>query len=86
MDSKEWIEELKRMEATDIMAIDRDSLVDIADVTFDENLTGTERVMDYIRQIKNPYCYISHDMVVKIGFSGNKKLEDCIASCISLEK
>ena len=36
--------------------IDRDKLVDIRDVVINTDLPKEERIKDYIRQIKNPYC------------------------------
>ena len=36
--------------------IDRDDLVDISTVKIDQSLPRDERIADYIRQIKNPYC------------------------------
>lgn len=36
------------MREIDITTIDRDSLVDIVVVTFNEELTGDEKIMDYI--------------------------------------
>jgi hypothetical protein len=71
-------EELKRMSEVDIRTVDRNELVDIETVEIRTDLPKEERIMDYIRQIKNPYCYLSHGVVVKISFSGKKKLEDCI--------
>ena len=41
----------------DIRAIDRSALVDIRDVMVNMALPKRERVMDFIRQIGNPYCY-----------------------------
>jgi hypothetical protein len=70
--------ELKRMSEVDIRTVDRECLVDIKDVNINSELPPEERLADYIRQIKNPYCYVSHGVVVKISFTGKKKLEDCI--------
>jgi hypothetical protein len=66
------------MAAIDIRKADKESLVDIKDVTIHTELPIEERVMDYLQQIKNPYCYLSHGVTVKISFAGKKKLEDCI--------
>jgi hypothetical protein len=71
-------EELKRMSEVDIRTVDRNELVDIETVEIRTDLPKEERILDYIQQIKNPYCYLSHGVVVKISFSGKKKLEDCI--------
>ena len=41
---------------------------------------------DYIRQIKNPYCYLSNGVIVKISFAGRDTLEECLSRCIMSEK
>jgi hypothetical protein len=71
-------EELQKMSEVDIRTVDRNELVDIETVEIRTDLPKEERILDYIQQIKNPYCYLSHGVVVKISFSGKKKLEDCI--------
>ena len=38
-------------------SMDTAPLVDIRDVSVDKNLTREERVAEFIRQIKNPYCF-----------------------------
>jgi hypothetical protein len=76
---------LDTLQEIDIRTVDPKDLVDIKDVTIREELPLPERVRDYIQQIKNPYCYLSHGTVVKIRFAGSRTLEECINSCISME-
>lgn len=45
------------MKETTSMNTDTVSLVDIRDVSVDKNLTREERVAEFVRQIKNPYCF-----------------------------
>jgi hypothetical protein len=75
-------EELRKMSEVDIRTVDRNELVDIETVEIRTDLPKEERIMDYIRQIKNPYCYLSHGVKVKISFAGKKKLEDCISDAM----
>jgi hypothetical protein len=75
-------EALKQMSEADIRTVDKNELVDIETVEIRTDLPKEERILDYIRQIKNPYCYLSHGVVVKISFSGKKKLEDCIQNAM----
>lgn len=49
--------------------IDRDSLVDIQNVTIDTTLPKEERMRCFIKQVKNPYLYRHGKYVVKISFS-----------------
>ena len=71
-------EELRAMSEVDIRTVDRSTLVDAENVKINTELSTEERIADYIRQIKNPYCYLYKGMVVKISFSGKRKLEDCM--------
>lgn len=71
-------EELKVLREVDIRTVDRSTLVDAESVNINAELSTEERIADYIRQIQNPYCYLYKGMVVKISFSGKRKLEDCM--------
>ena len=72
-------------EPKDINECDRDELVDISTVKIDTTLPVKERIRDYIRQIKNPYCYLDHGVVVKISFSGKKSLIECLKAAFSAD-
>lgn len=78
-------EKLQEMAAVDVLAVDPDDLVDITDVEINKELPVKERVLDYVRQIKNPYCYISHGVIVKLSFAGKRTLDECLAACVSAE-
>lgn len=58
---------------------DTSSLVDIKDVSVDKNLTKEERIAEFIRQIKNPYCFKCGKFTVRAQFSeSGVSLEDCL--------
>ena len=65
------LEELDRMKAVDIRTIDKADLVDIRDVRINTGRPISERIEDYIRQVKNPYCFKVGDVAVKVSFSEN---------------
>lgn len=73
---------LKEMSEVDIRTVDKDTLVDVGDVHIRTDLPKEERMVDFIRQIKNPYCYLSNGMIVKISFAGKDTLEQCLSRCI----
>jgi hypothetical protein len=75
-------EELKRMSEADIRTVDKNELVDIETVEIRTDLPKEERILDYIGQIKNPYCYLYKGMVIKVSFAGKRKLEDCLKDCL----
>ena len=52
-----------------IKKVNADELVDIRAVTVDKNLPPEERMIDYLEQIKNPYCFRCGDAVVSVLFS-----------------
>lgn len=83
--SKEQIKEkLAEMRSVDIRTVDPDTLVDIKDVHINKDLPPYERVRDYIRQVKNPYCYKSHGVIVKLNFTGTATMEELLARCVSM--
>ena len=60
----------------DIRAVDHNMLVDIRNVKVNTALPKRERILDFIRQIGNPYCYIDDGVVVKIGFMNTRETID----------
>lgn len=69
----------QEMRDVDIRTVDLDELVDIADVRIDMSLPKKERALDFLKQIKNPYCFKIGKTAVKISFSDtDDSLEDCL--------
>lgn len=60
---------LEDMKKVDIRTVDRDSLVDINEVQIDDSLPPKERAAEFLRQIKNPYCFRVGKVVVKNVYS-----------------
>ena len=77
--------ELRKLSEVDIRKVNRSELVDIKDVQINTDLPFRERIMDYISQVKNPYCYISNGIMVKLSFAGTKSLTDCLESYLAFE-
>ena len=50
-------EQVKAMQNVDIRTVDPAGLRDIRDVKVNTDLPKRERILDFIRQIGNPYCY-----------------------------
>ena len=54
-------------------------LVDIRDVSVDQSLPKEERIAEFLRQIKNPYCFRCGKFTVRARFAENGvSLEDCL--------
>jgi len=62
---------LEEMKSVDVRTVDRDSLVDVTQIHIDESLTKEERLKEFVRQVKNPYCFRVGDVVVKNVYSGD---------------
>ena len=70
-------EAIDAMRNVDVRTVDPDSLRDIRDVEIHAELPKAERVLDFIRQIGNPYCYRHGKYVVKVSFTDtDATLED----------
>ncbi len=61
--------DLEKMQSADPGTVDRSALKDIRDVHVNTELPKKERILDFIRQIGNPYCYRHGDYVVKVSFA-----------------
>ncbi|MGO4943688.1 DUF6870 family protein [Streptococcus alactolyticus] len=77
-------EKLAEMADIDIRTVSKDSLVDIDSIQVDPDLSTKDKVKSYIEQIKNPYCYVSHGIVVKVSFAGKSSLEDCLSRSFAI--
>ena len=75
-------EQLKQMAQVDIKTVDPAELVEIENVRIRTDLPQEERIADYIRQIRNPYCYLYHGIIVKVSFSGKRRMEECLKDCL----
>ncbi|MCI8534363.1 MAG: hypothetical protein HFG68_02125 [Hungatella sp.] len=68
------MEEWKKV---DVREVDMDTLVDIRDVNIDMDWPREKRIEEFIRQIKNPYCFKVGKVAVKVEFSeGDATFED----------
>ena len=73
--------EIETMREVDIRAVDPDSLRDIREVTVNTELSKQDRMLDFLRQIGNPYCYRHGKYVVKVSFANTEAtLEDRMLS------
>lgn len=81
-DLEELINELKKLREVDIRTVDKNDLVDIDSVKIHTELPVLERTIDYIKQIKNPYCYKMKDVVIKVSFLGERTINECIKDAL----
>lgn len=64
--------------------VDRSTLVQRSSVRIDPNASREERIRQFVEQIKNPYCYLDGNTVVKIQFAEtDTTIEDCFVNYLS---
>ena len=69
------IEEMKNI---DIRTVDPETLVDVNTIEIDDSLSPKERAAEFVRQVKNPYCFRVGDMIVKNEYSDDGvTLQEC---------
>ncbi len=59
---------LKSLASADITSIDRAQLADIREIKIDEELPADEKIARFIGEVKNPYCFLVGNVLVKIRF------------------
>ena len=71
------ISSFEQMRELDVRTVDPAALVDIRDVTVNTSLPKEKRLLDYLEQIKNPYCFKHGKTVIKVSFADTEAtLED----------
>lgn len=61
----------EEMKNVNIQEVDPDTLVDINDIVINPDLPQEERMKEFVKQIKNPYCFKCGKTVVKLKFAEN---------------
>lgn len=59
------------MKNIDVRAVDPDSLVDVTGIFINDEAAKEERVAEFVKQVRNPYCFRVGDMVVKNVYSSD---------------
>lgn len=74
-------QDIEAMKNVDIRAVDPAALVDIRDIQINPRQSREERIRDFVRQVKNPYCFRVGGVAVKVSFAeGGVTLEDRLES------
>ncbi len=67
--------ELEVMSRQNLEAINREELEDLSAVHIRQDLPYEEKILDFLEQIKNPYCFLCGDVPVRVCFTdGGPKL------------
>ncbi len=59
------------MKSVDIRNVDRSSLVDLNSVQIDDSQPVQDRIISFLDQIRNPYCFRIGDVVVKVNYKAD---------------
>lgn len=61
----------EELQTVDIRTVKPEDVVDIQQIKIDEGLSQQERRKEFIRQVKNPYCFRVGKVIVKASYNGN---------------
>lgn len=61
--------DLETMQKMDVRTVSLDELVDLNEVSIDENLSREQRIAAFVRQVRNPYCFKVGKVAVSVGFT-----------------
>lgn len=77
---KKKIEECKQ---TNIEDIDPAEIDEIKAVTIDTDVSSTDRIVNFINKVKNPYIFKVNNTIVKMTYSSNNiEAIDCIKKIV----
>lgn len=62
---------IEQMKAVDVRTVDPETLVDVTEIQIDEKLPKEKRTAEFLRQVKNPYCFRVGDMIIKNVYSSD---------------
>ena len=78
---------LLNMSRIDIDKIDPSTLANIDTIKINQSLPHEEKVLSFIQQMGNPYCFISGGVPVNVRFVGSgKTLSESLTNYFSLLK
>ena len=63
--------DFEALRQVDVRTVDPDTLVDIKELDIDKTLPREQRMAEFVRQVKNPYCFKVGKGAVSVGYSGD---------------
>lgn len=75
--------DLEQLKAVDVRTVDKECLVDLNTVRINQDVPVQERIVDFVKQIQNPYCFRIGDVAIKVvyqesGPTFQQNLEDAL--------
>ena len=62
----------KALKNIDILTVDPLKLINIQDIKTNFSLPKNEKIIDFIKQVKNPYCYKCGETIIKNTYPETK--------------
>ena len=63
--------DFEALKKVDVRTVDPEELVDIREIKIDRELPREQRMAEFVRQVKNPYCFKVGKVAVSVGFSND---------------
>ena len=71
------------MKHISIKECDKEQLVDLSSIEIDGEKSKQERMLDYLRQVKNPYYFKVGDIAVRLVFDeGGRSFQECMTELV----
>lgn len=76
---------IENMKQISIKECDKEQLTDLSSVVIDSEKSKEERILDYLRQVKNPYCFKVGDVAVRLVFDeGGRSFQQCMEELVQV--
>ena len=74
---------IESMKQISIKECDKEQLVDLLSIEIDGAKSKQERMLDYLRQVKNPYYFKVGDVAVRLVFDeGGRSFQECMEKLV----
>lgn len=74
---------IENMKQISIKECDKEQLTDLLSIEIDGAKSKDERMLDYIRQVKNPYYFRVGDVAVRLVFDeGGRSFQQCMEELV----
>lgn len=74
---REKMEEWEKLKSVDIRTVNRDGLIDVTRIPEDDSddVDKEMQMRTFLRNVKNPYCFMVGDVIVKSSFTEGVSLK-----------
>ncbi len=69
-------ENLNKLTLETLSEFEKEKLVNLENIVIDSKLSSTKRMLKYLEDVKNPYCFKYKGTVVRICFANTDKTLD----------